>query len=137
MRIPGEPEYYDIDAYILKYSVPFDGDADSFYIQPSRCIMTSVNVDSITKPYNGKYGQLIFLTAIRAYDLLNTESPEILVKREFDSIWSKIKSMTEYINNDVNEFNDNTLPNLINSELDRRKIRLLTIWKLAKLLIYH
>lgn len=103
---PYEPEYYIVDGYKIVYKIPFEGDADLLYVQPSSYTLTSHEVENVISPTDDKEGQIIFS---QTYDREIIDSEENMIEfitKEFNSKLSNYFKMIDNVNSDVkNKYN--------------------------------
>lgn len=114
-----EKEYYLVDGYKIIYKIPFEGDVDLLYLQPSRFILSTFEVDNIMNPTEEREGQIIFS---QTYDRNSINSQENMIEfitKEFNSKFSNYFKIIDYVNNDIRGFNS-TLEATIKKHLEER-----------------
>ncbi|MEG1481785.1 hypothetical protein [Clostridium sp.] len=115
----GEKEYYLVDGYKIIYTIPFEGDVDLLYLQPSTSIMCTFEVDNIINPTDEKEGQIIFSETYERNFITSQENMIEFITKEFNSKFSNYIEMSTYVNNDIRGFNS-TLESTIKKHLEDR-----------------
>lgn len=122
MGIPfNESKIFIVDSYKINYTIPFEGNIDLLYYKPSQCILSSFHIDGfINKNSNDYLPGIIYSVNIDCNTLDQQNSPKDYIDQLFNKEFSSYKSMVQYLNNDVNSFN-NTLKSNVSQLLIERK----------------
>lgn len=103
----GEPEYYLVDAYKIVYKIPFEGDSNLLYVQPSTFTLTSHKVDNIITPSEEKEGQIIISDTYERSRIDSQENMIEFITKEFNSKLSTYFNTIDNLNSDINiKYND-------------------------------
>lgn len=103
----GEPEYYLVDAYKIVYKIPFEGDSNLLYVQPSTFTLTSHKVDNIITPSEEKEGQIIISDTYERSRIDSQENMIEFITKEFNSKLSTYFDTIDNLNSDINiKYND-------------------------------
>lgn len=105
-----------VAGYRVILEIPFEGDIDLLFLVPNRRIMhTTFIIDNIIKATDSELGKIIFSLEYEKEVLNNNkENVKQLVKEEFKNKFSNYLTMIQYINDDIEEFN-----NGLNKEIDK------------------
>ena len=118
-----EPEFFQIDGYKIIFKIPFYGKSDLFNLQPSTYIISNrFEVDKIINPQNDKPGYLYYSFERNKDEFIGKKDSEIriYVDNEFKREFRSYLNMIEYLNKDINVFNE-SIEKLIRNELELRK----------------
>ena len=118
-----EPEFFQIDGYKIIFKIPFYGKSDLFNLQPSTYIISNrFEVDKIINPQNDKLGYLYYSFERNKDEFIGKKDSEIriYVDNEFKREFRSYLNMIEYLNKDINVFNE-SIEKLIRNELELRK----------------
>lgn len=118
-----EPEFFQIDGYKIIFEIPFYGKSDLFNLQPSTYIISNrFEVDKIINPQNDKPGYLYYSFERNKDEFIGKKDSEIriYVDNEFKREFRSYLNMIEYLNKDINVFNE-SIEKLIKNELELRK----------------
>lgn len=118
-----EPEFFQIDGYKIIFEIPFYGKSDLFNLLPSTYIISNrFEVDKIINPQNDKPGYLYYAFERNKDEFIGKKNSEIriYVDNEFKREFRSYLNMIEYLNKDINVFNE-SIEKLIKNELELRK----------------
>ena len=120
-HIPYEKEYFEIDGYRITYTIPFDGDANLFYLQPSRRILTSFKVADFNAPHGEECGNFALSFEYTKQELQDKGlDMQKYVKTQFENEFKSYRTMIGNVNEEINTFNAR-LPELAQKCLEERK----------------
>lgn len=115
-----EPEYYSVDGYKIVYKIPFEGDSDLLYIQPSSYTLNSYEVDNVISPTESKEGQIIFSQTYERSIIDSQENMLEFITREFNSKLSNYFNAIDNINSDITNKYNFSLKKELRTHLERR-----------------
>ena len=115
-----EPQYYIVDGYKIVYKIPFDGDSDLLYVQPSSFTWTSYEVDNIIKPTDDKEGQIIFSQTYERSVIDSQENMIEFITKEFNSKLTAYFNAIDNVNSDIENKYNSYLKEEIRKHLERR-----------------
>ena len=118
-----EPEFFQIDGYKIIFRIPFYGKSDLFNLQPSTYIISNrFEIDKIINPQNDKPGYLYYALERKKDEFTGKKDSEIriYIDKEFKTEFRSYLNMIEYLNKDINFFNE-SIGKLIKNELELRK----------------
>lgn len=118
-----EPEFFQIDGYKIIFEIPFYGKSDLFNLKPSTYVISNrFEVDKIINPQNDKPGYLYYSFERNEEEFTGKKDSEIriYVDNEFKREFRSYLNMIEYLNKDINVFNE-SIEKLIKNELELRK----------------
>ena len=101
-----EPEYYNVDGYKISFKIPFDGDVQLLYLQPSTYIMMHFPVSSVTAPKDDATGVLVITLENTKGDLkAHFDDISTYVSRQFEETFKNYRTMIEYVNSEICVYN--------------------------------
>ena len=101
-----EPEFYEIPGYKIDFIIPFSGDYNLLYLQPSTMILAKFTVSDFIKPNSDTCGSFTLSLQFTEQDLIgNKENLEEYVSRHFDEKFNTYQSMVGYVNQEIVAFN--------------------------------
>lgn len=115
-----EPQYYIVDGYKIVYKIPFDGDSDLLYVQPSSFTWTSYEVDNIIKPTDDKDGQIVFSQTYERSVIDSQENMIEFITKEFNSKLAAYFNAIDNVNSDIENKYNSYLKEEIRKHLERR-----------------
>jgi len=116
---PYEPKTYQIDGFMITFSIPFDGDEGLLYMRPSRYYMTTFPVDRVINGNESSYGSIIFSIKYTKQELQGKETPEF-VASDFSQKFKYYIENIDRVNSEAEQFNE-SLPDAIRTVLENRK----------------
>lgn len=118
---PYEKEYFDIDGYRITFTIPFDGDENLFYLQPSSRILTRFNVADFNAPHRDDCGNFALSFEYTKQELQEKgQEMQKYVKTQFENEFRSYRTMIGNVNSEINAFN-NHLPEFAKKCLEERK----------------
>ena len=119
----GEPKYYEVDGVAITYLIPFDGDPELLELRPSTFIMNKFPCERISKPYGEECGTITFRFEFVRRELeQHKDDMNEFVAKSIEQAFSSYRTMTGYLNADVNSFNG-SLASVIERSLNKRMER--------------
>lgn len=116
-----EKEYYEIDGYRITFTIPYDGDSNLFYLQPSSRILTSFRVADFNTPHREKCGNFSLSFEYTKQELQDKgQEMQKYVRTQFENEFKNYRTMIEYINAEITSFNCQ-LPEFAKKCLEERK----------------
>ena len=116
-----EPMTFKIDGYRINYKIPFDGNSNLLYLQPTMSIMTRFEIDRIESNYNSDYlPSICYSISLKRTELDGKDNPQEIIDKEFEKNFKRYETMIGYVNNDINHYNS-SLKNTIMELLNKRK----------------
>lgn len=117
----GEPEYYSVEGCNIDFRVPFSGCEDLLKCEPSTYLMTSFDVENLQRPTDTAYGYITIRLSftneeMRSFGEQLAEKVQYAFKQRFDDF----EKMSEYINNDIHQYNE-SLPSITRKLLEERR----------------
>lgn len=132
--IPCGKNVFEVDGYRIVFLIPFDGDGELLFLQPSTYILSSFHVSNYNKPHGDQCGDFSLSLSYTRSQLENIgEDVQTYVNSQFENLFKSFRKMIEYVNADVESFND-TLPNIIKKQLESRREKAESFATLSKLL---
>lgn len=118
---PYEKEYFEVDGYKITFTIPFDGDYNLFYLQPSSMILTRFRVDRLNPPRNEECGDFS-ISFEYTRQVLQDKGQEMqqFVKSQFEDEFRHYRTMVNNVNSEIKSFN-NQLPEFAQLCLEERK----------------
>ena len=113
-------EFHMIDGYSITFTIPFDGDEELLYLKPSTYIMTRFEASSMQRPKNDLCGSFTIEFTFTAKEL--TEQPDMneFVMKKFEREYENYKKMIQYLNEDIENYNNMIKKNAV-LQLEARK----------------
>ncbi len=115
-----KPQYYVVDGYKIVYKIPFEGDSDLLYVQPSSFTLTSYEVDNVIMPTDDKEGQIIFSQTYERSVINSQENMIEFITKEFNLKLSAYFNTIDNINSDITNKYNSPLKEELRSHLERR-----------------
>lgn len=120
-HVPYEKEYFEIDGYKITFSIPFDGDANLFYLQPSSRILTSFRVADFNAPHGEECGNFALSFEYTKQELQDKgQEMQKYVRTQFENEFRSYRTMIGNVNSEINSFNSR-LPEFAQKCLEERK----------------
>ncbi len=117
-----EPEYCEVDGICITYKIPFEGDAELFFLKPSTTLLLRFDVENLEKNGNEQYGYVIKEFKCIKKDLVEKgDKAKKYVQDEFDREFSNYRLMIDYVNKDIENYNNSlsaTTKQLLQSRKD-------------------
>lgn len=122
-QMPYEKEYFEVDGYQITFSIPFDGDENIFFLQPSSRILTNFEVADLNAPRGESLGNVSLCFQYTRQELLDrAENMQQFVQTQFENEFRNYRTMLGYVNSEIRAFNQN-LPELAKKCLTERKAK--------------
>lgn len=115
-----EPQYYTVDGYKIVYKIPFEGDSELLYIQPSTYTLTSYKVDNVIAPTDDTEGQIIFSQTYERSIIDSKENMIEFIAKEFNSKLSTHFKTIDNVNSDITNNYNSSLKSEIRKHLEIR-----------------
>lgn len=116
-----EPQYYNVDGYCISFKIPFDGDPNLLYLQPSTRILTRFSVTKISEPRGEELGFIVVSVENTKSDMKShMDDMAVYVSGQFEGVFKNYRQMIEYINGGINNFNSGLLQS-VKDLLQKRK----------------
>lgn len=115
-----EPQYYIVDGYKIVYKIPFEGDSDLLYVQPSSITLTSYEVENLIIPTDDKEGQIIISQTYERGVIDSQENMIEFITKEFNSKLSVYFNAIDNVNSDIENNYNSSLKEEIRKHLERR-----------------
>lgn len=116
-----EHRTFKVDGYRVNYKIPFDGNTNLLYLQPSMSILTKFEVDRIDSNSNSGYlPSICYSISLKRSELDGKENPQEIIDKAFERNFNKYETMIAYVNNDIVHYNS-SLKNTIVELLKKRK----------------
>lgn len=115
-----ESQYYIVDGYKIVYKIPFEGDSDLLYIQPSCYTLTSYEVDNVINPTDNKEGQIILSQTYERSIIDSQENIMEFITREFNSKLSTYFNTIDNVNSDITNKYNCSLKEELRNHLEKR-----------------
>ncbi|MFQ8921366.1 MAG: hypothetical protein ACLR60_05690 [Clostridium paraputrificum] len=115
-----EPQYYIVDGYKIVYKIPFEGDSDLLYVQPSSLTLTSYEVDNVIAPTDDKEGQIVFAQTYERRVIDSQENMIEFITKEFNSKLSAYFNAIDNVNYDIENKYNSSLKGEVRRYLERR-----------------
>lgn len=116
-----EPKFFDVDSCKINYNIPFSGSSNLLHLTPSQRILSRFIIDGFDNLYNSNFLPSIrFSLNIDMNTLEQNSNPQEYIDSTFKREFNSYQSMVDYVNNDVNSYN-NSLTNYITTLLNDRK----------------
>ena len=121
-RIEFEPMTFKVDAYKINYKIPFVGNSNLLYLQPTRSILTNFHVDGVEMNYNSDYLPTInYSIKLKRAELDGKEKPQEIIDKKFENEFNKYETMIGYVNGDINQYNSSLRDKIIKLLNDRKE----------------
>ncbi len=118
-----EPQYYEVDGYLISFKIPFDGDSNLLYLKPSTRLLSKFPVSEVVNPHDDFWGYIVVAFEKTNADLKShADSLEKYVLEQFEEKFKSYRQMIKYVNIDIDHFN-NGLGDFILTHLKKRKER--------------
>ncbi len=115
-----EQKYFLVDGYRIYYDIPFNGESDLLFLQPTMRILKKFEIDNIKNRNSMDYLPFIcFSVEIEAQKLDESDNPQQLIDDNFKREFSSYESMISNVNVSINNFNSN-LKNKVNELLTEK-----------------
>lgn len=115
-----EPQYYIVDGYKIVYKIPFEGDSDLLYVQPSSFTLISYEVDNVIAPTDDKEGQIVFAQTYERRVIDSQENMIEFITKEFNSKLSAYFNAIDNVNYDIENKYNSSLKGEVRRYLERR-----------------
>lgn len=113
-----ESRTFQVDSCKINYSIPFSGNYELLYLQPTMSILSSFEIDGFNNLNNTKYLPSIKLSLnLSLQDLQKSDNPQKFIETKFNNLFNSYNSMISYVNNDISSYNSNLdkyITNLLN-----------------------
>ncbi len=104
--IPYEPKWFDVDGYSITFKIPYDGDQNLLYLQPSTRILSRFPVLSVSNPHGEELGFIIISLDNTKTDMKShMEDMVTYISTQFERTFSSYRKMIEYVNDGVRSYN--------------------------------
>ena len=116
-----EPKFFEVDSCKINYNIPFSGSSNLLHLTPSQRILSRFTIDGFDNLYDSEFLPSIrFSLNIDMHTLEQESNPHEYIDSTFKRDFKSYQSMVDYVNNDVNSYN-NSLTNYITTLLNDRK----------------
>lgn len=116
----GEPRCIKRDGYQIIYNIPFEGDSNLLYIQPSTHTLMRFKVDKIINPTQDKEGRIVFSKVYERSKIKEQEDELQFIKNDFNSNFRYYFEEIDRVNKDITLRYNSSLKELIRRELEVR-----------------
>lgn len=133
-HVPYEKEYFEVDGYRVTYTVPYDGDADLWYLKPSHRILTSFRVEDISSPHREELGSIsIGIEHTKREMQEKGDNLSNYIKEQIEREFSSFRTMIDHVNNEISAFNKDLI-NFARKCLEERKEKADSFASISRLL---
>ena len=101
-----EPRSFFVDGYKINYDIPFTGNPELLFLEPTMRILKEFEIDDMKNTNSKRFlPSICYSVEIEAQKLDSTADPKELIDNTFSKEFSSYKSMISGINTSLNIFN--------------------------------
>ena len=104
-----EPKFFEVDSCKINYNIPFSGSYNLLHLIPSQRILSRFTIDGFDNLHNSDFLPSIkFSLNIDMHTLEQESNPQEYIDSTFKREFNSYQSMVDYVNNDVNSYNNSS-----------------------------
>lgn len=116
-----EPEYFILDGYAIRLTVPFDGDSQLLRLTGSTFCLNTFEVASFSEPHRNQCGSFVLECTYTESELTQQADVNTYVRNQFNSRMRDFENRMGFNNSDAREFNAQLPEKAIQYLTERRK----------------
>ena len=101
-----EEKFFDVEGYRIEFRIPYDGDQNLLFLQPSTRVVSQFPVLSVSNPQGEELGYITISLEKTKTDMKSHMGDMVTyITTQFERTFSSYRKMIEYVNDGVKSYN--------------------------------